>query len=88
MHYITPTVTILGQVNLIKIYVMIYEDEIIECEKWRATITASLDTATIPGTIQTLMTASMVTVFRVAVMIGNHVIPSCQHHPLLPPPLE
>ncbi len=44
------------------IYVMIYKDEKIECEKWRATVTATLDTATMPGTIQTLMTASMVTV--------------------------
>ena len=39
------------------IYVMIYEDGKIECGKWRATISATLDTATIPGTTQTLMTA-------------------------------
>ncbi len=34
---------------------MIYEDGKIECEKWQATVTAPLHTATIPGTIQTLI---------------------------------
>ena len=38
-----------------QIYVMIYEDEKIECGKWQATITATSDTATIKGTIQTLI---------------------------------
>ena len=46
------------------IYVIIYEDEKIECGKWRATVTATSDAATIPGTIQTVMTASMVTYFH------------------------
>ena len=58
---------------------MIYGDEKIECEKWRATITATFNTATIQGTIQTLMTASMVTVLPL--------IPSaCSCHPTLPAP--
>ncbi len=39
-----------GRQLLTTIYVMIYEDEKIECEKWQATITATLDAATIPGT--------------------------------------
>ncbi len=70
---------------------MIYEDKKIECEKWRATVTATLDTATIPGTIQTLMTASMVTVFGVAVIIGNALPLSLKKlqlitHPTLPAP--
>ncbi len=33
------------------IYALIYEDGKIKCGKWRATITATLDTATIPGSI-------------------------------------
>ena len=37
-----------------EMYVMIYEDEKIECEKWRATITATLDRATIPGIIHVI----------------------------------
>ena len=77
---ILSIVSILSMVSIVwmvsMIYVMIYEDEKIECEKWRATVTATLVTATIPGTIQTLMTGSMVTVFRVAVMIGNHLLAS------------
>ena len=57
---------------------MIYEDEKIEWEKWRATVTATLVTATIPGTIQTLMSfpnpidAISPSLTAVAVMVARH----------------
>ncbi len=56
---------------------MIYKDGKIECGKLRASVSATLDTATIPGTIQTQMTAishpaSTTPTPRVAVMVACH----------------
>ena len=54
----------------LEIYGMIYEDEKIECGKWRATIAATLDTATIPvgGGINAISPSPT----PVAVMVACH----------------